>query len=192
MSFPLCASPVRAAACCVFIRSASCSRYRAAGRGLCFDGINELSGVSITSAHRWHHRLTRAFVEDFRADWLRPPTEAELAKVLEVYAAKGMTGACGSVDCTRLHVAKAPAAERNLNVGKSGRPEYTFEAVVGPDRYFLAFTHGHHGAVNDKAVAVTDAYVLRVRDGGFFPDVEYTLYDKNGVPSLHKGQSALA
>lgn len=126
-------------------------------------------------------------MEDHRAEWLRPPTAEELQIVLETYAAQGMTGACGSVDCTRIHIPKTTVSHHNVNTGKSGRPEGSFEAIVGPDRLFHACTTLRHGANNDKAVAVTDSYVVKIRDGDFFPEATYLLRDKRGTEFLMKG-----
>jgi hypothetical protein len=159
-----------------------------AGRGAVFDDISEVTGIGVTTVQQWHHSFTAKFVEAHRGNWLRPPNREELAKIMEVYAAKGMTGAVGSVDCTHVAMDKAPSAHRNLNVSRHGKPTLSFEAIVGPDRFFHSFTEGAHGAQNDKTVAVTDAYLLRIRDQMFFPDVTFTLRKLDGTEVLYRGE----
>ncbi len=168
-------------------RSRISLRRARAGRGALFDDISEITGIGVTTMQRWHHKFTAKFVAEHRVNWLRPPNREELAKIMEVYAAKGMTGACGSIDCTHIVLDKAPSGHRNLNVGRCGKPTLSFEAIVGPDRFIHSFTDGAHGAQNDKTVAVTDAYLLSIRDQSFFPDVTYTLRKADGSEVPHRG-----
>jgi hypothetical protein len=163
------------------------------GRGACFDDIEELTGISDSSLQAWHHKFTAAFVNAHRADWLRAPTPAELRDVMRVYATKGMTGACGSVDCTHVALGKSPAKHRNINIGRDGKPSLTYEAVVGPDRFFHSFSpEGGHGAQNDKTTVLQDAYVLAIRDNTLFPDVSFELRGRDGKVSQHWGASLRA
>jgi hypothetical protein len=163
-------------------------QFIATGRGLCFDDVAEMSGISRQTLQAWHHNFTARFVAEHHAQWIRAPTDDELPHVLRVYAAKGMTGACGSVDCTHVPLGRGPIAHKNLNQGRDGKPSLVYEAVVGPDRFFHSFSlRGAHGAQNDKTTVQNDRYVLDIRGGFRYADKTFTLRDKHGKEIIVRG-----
>jgi hypothetical protein len=66
---------------------------RMSAKGVCFDAIAELSGMSISAMHTFYHIFWKRFCEKNRDSWIHYPTSpAEAAENLEVYRRLGFPG----------------------------------------------------------------------------------------------------
>eukprot|EP00613_Pedinella_sp_CCMP2098_P060687 CAMPEP_0171982880 /NCGR_PEP_ID=MMETSP0993-20121228/272970_1 /TAXON_ID=483369 /ORGANISM="non described non described, Strain CCMP2098" /LENGTH=685 /DNA_ID=CAMNT_0012635561 /DNA_START=176 /DNA_END=2236 /DNA_ORIENTATION=+ len=72
---------------------------RVLGRGTCFDGIEELSGVSVSTMHSFFHKFTAWFREEvFPVFVSTPKTKEGLVQIEAAYKLLGLPGAVGSMD----------------------------------------------------------------------------------------------
>ena len=81
---------------------------RLLGRGNCYDDINELSSVPCSTIQVYFLKFVERFALLFYDEFIRYPGEASLKERMDHYAALGLGGAFGSVDCTCVHWDKCP------------------------------------------------------------------------------------
>jgi hypothetical protein len=101
---------------------------RMLAKGVAFDAIAELSGMSISTMQAFYHLFWQRFVEKKRAAWIKHPRNPEeAAVVLEVYRLLGFPGACGSVDCTHIYWGRCPAQLANIYTGKEKKATVSYQ-----------------------------------------------------------------
>jgi len=85
--------------------------------------------------------LLRFIVEEFGPAYLRPPTPAELERILERNAQRGLPGCMGSLDCTHWESLKCPKAFAGMYQSRHGKRSVVMETVCDEDLwigiYFL-------------------------------------------------------
>ena len=153
------------------------------GKGVCFDAIAELSGMSEQTAQNFFHKFWRRFVDEFKDQWIKYPTTAEEAKQsLEDYAALGYPGAVASVDVTHVGWAMCPARWANFyKNGKNKVPTVAYECAVSKRGRVLYVSDGHPGTRSDKAIAKTDIFVQDVLQKRILQDVTFKLRKVDGT-----------
>ena len=107
-------------------------------------------------------------------------------KVLETYRVLGFPGCVGSMDVTHVPLGRCPDKYRFLCSGKEGYPTLAFQVVVDHFRRVHHVSVAFFGAANDKSITKNDAYPIAIGKG-LHEDVEFVLYDENGVPTLCNG-----
>ena len=123
---------------------------RLLGRGNCYDDINELSQVPASSVPYYFHKFVSNFSRLFYDEFIRFPGESSLQDRLDHYAALGLPGAMGSVDCTRIHWDKCPKYLTNFCIGKEGFPALSFLLVCDHNRQIVHVSQNAYlGALND-------------------------------------------
>ena len=76
---------------------------RVLGRGACFDGIEELSGVSVPTMQSFFHNFTAWFrVEVFPVFVSTPKTKDGLVQIEAAYKLLGLPGVIGSMDAVHI------------------------------------------------------------------------------------------
>ena len=128
---------------------------RILGRGMCLDGIQELSGISSSTTRTFFHAWTKKFRETLRF----PETSEEIEKVMQPYAAVGFPGAIGCTDVVHIWWDKCPTSLINIYTGKEGYPTIAYEMTCSHDGRILYCTPGFYGSQNDKSIIRFDGLI---------------------------------
>jgi hypothetical protein len=154
---------------------------RILGRGNYYDDINELSSVPSSSIPYYFHTFVKKFAILYYDQFIRMPGEASLKERMAHYAALGLGGAMGSLDCTRLWWNHCPKWLRNLCIGKEGFPTLAFLLCCDHNRnIFHVSRQAYLGALNDINIAKIDPFILDIL-GGKETKVEFTLIKADGT-----------
>lgn len=105
---------------------------RILGRGWLFDDVAEATKMCETTMGRFFHSFCREFVQDFFRDYVHMPAPGsqDLRDVMNVYAAHGLNGCVGSVDCVHIPWGKCPYNLRHLHIGKEVSFRFFIRACV--------------------------------------------------------------
>jgi hypothetical protein len=103
---------------------------RVLGRGAVFDDIEELSGMSKSTAHRSFKAFIRNFSHHFYAEYVYAPEGEALQQVMDVYSRLGFDGAIGSTDCVHVKMDQCPGDLYWRCKGKEGYPTLVYSVVV--------------------------------------------------------------
>ena len=76
---------------------------RVLGRGMCFDGIAELTNISEEAIRVFFHSFCRNFANELFSTYCKSPdTNEEIKKITDVYEKLGLPGCVGSTDCVHI------------------------------------------------------------------------------------------
>ena len=154
---------------------------RILGRGNCYDDINEFSMISVPSIQRIFLSFVSRFSECFYQDLIAMPALAGLQERMKQYAALGIPGAMGSLDCTRIRWDKCMEDLRNFCVGKEHFPALTFLVVVDHNRNIIHVSPmAYPGAMNDINIANADPYLIDFLSG-VNNDISFDLLNADGT-----------
>ena len=93
-----------------------------------------------------------------------PHDDDTLRKVTDEYAARGLPGCVGSIDCVHIGWDNCPTQYKNMYTGKEGFPSVAYEVICSCRKFIQSVTCGHPGTRNDKHIAKTDASVMQLMD----------------------------
>ena len=119
------------------------------------------------------------------------PCGQALNNALGVYARLGMPGACCSADGVHVAWNKCRSTQRHLFTGKEGFPTVAWNVSVLHSREIVHIARWMGGSQNDKTMAQHDVFFARLRSATFHPEKTYTLYNRDGTTSVHKGLYAI-
>jgi len=164
---------------------------RILGRDAVADDCNELSSIGLSTCHDIFKRFVKLFSSAFYEDYVFIPRGSHLLDVMEVYRRLGFPGCIGSIDCTHV---KWSACARDLKwkaTGKEGFTTLSFQAIASHDWRCQHISIGFLGSYKDITVSKNDEVVQKLMAGSM-KDVEYVMYDAQGIPTLCKGAYLLA
>ena len=88
---------------------------RILGRGTCFDGIKELSGIGESTMQEFFHRFCRIFAKEiYPLHVYTPQTKEEVVEMVTPYAFLGMPGCLASMDVVHLAWGMCPLLLANI------------------------------------------------------------------------------
>lgn len=149
---------------------------RILGRATCFDGIFELSGISISTMQSFFHEFTKWFrAEVYPKHVYTPNTYEELVEIEGSYSYLGLPGAIGSMDVVHIAWCMCPAYLSNLATGKEGYPSIAYNVICDHNGRAIAVLPGAYGSINDKTIVRFDDFVDDVRCLDFFTKFEYNV-----------------
>ena len=144
--------------------------------------IKNMSKIGKSTVHNIFKSFVERFVKQFHGKWInRRPSPDELAKIMETYRKLGFPGAIGSVDCTHVGWRRCPYSLANLARGKEDSCTVAFECVVDHRRYIWSCSKGFLGSHNDQNLADADRYMEELRKGDIFADIEFEIFDEEGI-----------
>lgn len=118
--------------------------------------------------------FARTIIQLYEKEYLRPPTEAELARILVENEARGFPGMIGSIDCMHWEWSSCPVSWHGQFVGRKGKASLILEAVASKDlRVWHAF-FGMPGSCNDINV-LDRSPVFDALAQGCMPVVNFTV-----------------
>lgn len=117
------------------------------GRGVCFDGISELSYLSEETHRTFFHTFCKDFSTRYLDVYCSPPkTAEEIAKFTGIYNRLGFPGCIGSTDCVHVRWDMCPALWRNVCTGKEGYPTLVWQVTVDHHKKIISTTRSHFGS----------------------------------------------
>lgn len=161
---------------------------RILGRGMCLDGINELTNISMECVRQFFHKFCKLFASVYFPIYCAPPeTPQEINKVLQEYAMLGYPGCIGSADVVHIAWDRAPHLLRWKYVGKEGYPTVAYEVVCTHTRKIIACSKGFAGADPDKTIVQYDAFIQSIKNKVKYADVEFSVVNEAGEEEFLKG-----
>ncbi|KAE9166631.1 hypothetical protein PF002_g31064 [Phytophthora fragariae] len=113
----------------------------------------------------------------FGSEYLRAPTEEDLARLLEVNARRGFVGMWASIDCMHWEWKNCPSSVAGQFKGKEKKPTVVLEACADQELWIWHANFGHPGSLNDINI-LDRSTVFDALMRGESPQVEYKLNDK--------------
>ena len=153
---------------------------RILGRGNCADDIAEMSYGCESSINLFFKTFVTEFVKNFYDDFVFIPTGDRLQLVLDSYAACGIPGGMGSMNCTHIGQDKCPVGLTHLCKGKEKFPTLSFNVVVDHFRQIHYCSAAYFGATNDLQICADDDFPIALA-AGEYENVEYQLYRQDGT-----------
>ena len=161
---------------------------RMTSRAVCFDDIEELSGLSSSTMIPFFHEFSKRGREELYPVHVKMPTNfVELAEIEAAYAALGIPGACGSMDVVHVALGACPFGIINICTGKEGYPTLGYNMICDHMGRALSLMPGAYGSINDKTIVRHDDAVEMVRTNKLFTDFVFEVFNSEGVRTLTKG-----
>jgi len=123
--------------------------------------------------------LLRFIVDEVGPAYLRPPTPAELKRILERNAQRGLPGCMGSLDCSHWEWADCPKAFAGMYKNRHVKRSVGIETVCDEDLWIWHLFVGCPGSQNDLNVLHASPLYLSVT-GGEWPPRTFS-YTANGT-----------
>ena len=164
---------------------------RILGRDAVADDCSELSFVGESTCHFIFKQFVSNYSRAFYSEYVKFPTAADFMDTMETYRRVGFPGCVGSIDCTHIKWAACAKDKKWKATGKEGYPTLSFQAIVSHDRRCLHISIAFLGSYNDITISKNDVCVQEIVAGSM-ADVEFILYNEDGVPELCSGGYLLA
>ncbi|XP_057791352.1 uncharacterized protein LOC131008495 [Salvia miltiorrhiza] len=94
-------------------------------------------------------KFVEGVISNFGAEYLRKPTEEDMAALLHIGERRGFPGMMGSIDCMHWEWKNCPTAWAGQYAGRSGTPTIILEAVASQDLWIWHAFFGTPGSRND-------------------------------------------
>jgi hypothetical protein len=173
------------ARCPIEIKIMACLRLL--GRGLTYDDVFEMSEIPLSSIARFLHEFCENVAARFYESCIKDPGEESFQDRLNHYAAIGIPGGFGSVDCTQLGWSRCPKRYKNYATGKARYPTIGFLVVGDHNRNVIYISgDGYLGAMNDINIANMDPFMISLRSGDF-KDMKFWMILPDGTRVLCHG-----
>jgi hypothetical protein len=161
---------------------------RIAGRGWCFDDVEEASGIGLSTVAGYYHTFVRQYVDDWYDEWVYlPSTPEQIEEVTSVYEVQGLPGCVGSVDVVHLWWGRCEWALRHMHIGKEGFPTRAYEVVADGVKRIRSVTPGFPGALNDKTIVRHDHAVNLIKGTPAMPAIPGVRGAISAIPGIYDG-----
>ena len=154
---------------------------RILARGNCADDVNELSNsvMGESTVNAIFTQFVTGMTTHIYPCFVKFPQGDLLTKILEQYAAVGLPGCVGSMDCTHIKWFLCPKKERHNAIGKEGFPTIAFQVCVDHSKRVLSVSQHFLGNINDKTICKNDLFSLGIMHGAL-KNIKYQLWDASG------------
>lgn len=133
--------------------------------GTSADATDEYCRISDTLARISLKRFAKAVNDIYGKEFLRPPNEEEIDKLMKMNEKRGFPGMLGSLDVMHLTWKNCPKALAGMYKGKEMKPTICLEAVGSGDLYIWFMFFGMPGSCNDINVIDRSPFVESVING---------------------------
>jgi hypothetical protein len=117
--------------------------------GVAADATDEYVRIGESTALESLRKFVKAVVEIFGEEYLRHPTEKDIARLLAMGEAKGFPGMLGSIDCMHWAWKNCPYDKQGQYKGHVDNPTLILEAVASQDLWIWHAFFGMPGSLND-------------------------------------------
>jgi hypothetical protein len=138
------------------------------------DAIDEYVQIGESTAREALHHFCSAVISAFGKEYLRSPTLADLARLLQENESRGFPGMYGSIDCMHWPWRNCPASLKGQFTGHFKQPSMILEVVASHDLWIWHAYFGLPGSCNDINV-LHRSHVFSGFVRGETPSVEFTV-----------------
>jgi hypothetical protein len=123
--------------------------FRQLAYGVPADYVDEYLWIGESTTIESLRKFVRAVCEVFGPEYLRPPNENDIARLLTIGEQRGFPGMIGSVDCMHWKWKNCPTAYQGMYCGHVKEPTIVLEAVASTDLWIWHAFFGLPGSFND-------------------------------------------
>lgn len=120
--------------------------------------------------------FVQSVIHCFGDEYLRPPSEVDITRLLEMNARRGFIGMLGSIDCMHWQWKNCPAALAGQLKGKEKKPTLVLEAWADEELWIWHCNFGSPGSLNDLNI-LDRSPIFQNLLAGKAPAVKFTLND---------------
>ncbi|XP_059654472.1 uncharacterized protein LOC132301215 [Cornus florida] len=140
--------------------------------GCAADHYDEYIKIGESTAIKWLKAFCNAIVAVYVEEYMRPPNEAYIARLLEEGEQRGFPGMLGSIDCMHWEWKNCPVEWQGIYRGQSGKNTLILEAVTSQDWWIWHAFFGMPGSHNDINV-LDHSSIFNGIINGQLPPVNY-------------------
>ena len=133
--------------------------------GESYDRADEYVRLSKATIEACVKRLLDFLISRYEPEYLRRPTPAEVAVILERSAARGLPGCTGSLDCSHWEWRGCPKALAGQDISRKKRRAIVLETICDHDLYIHHLFVGAPGSHNDLNVLAQSPLFMDMMDG---------------------------
>jgi hypothetical protein len=117
--------------------------------GILVDAVDEYVRIGESTAHEALKHFCTAIQTAFGGYYLKAPTAADIARLLQVGESRGFPGMLGSVDCMHWEWRKCPTTWKGMFTGRGKYPTMILEADALHDLWIWHAYFGMPGSYNN-------------------------------------------
>jgi hypothetical protein len=146
--------------------------------GTTADLCDEYVSIGETTAMKCVKKFVKAVVSNFSEEYLRSPTNNDIARLLALGESRGFPGMLGSIDCMHWKWKNCPTAWQGNFTGHIHEPTIILEAVASYDLWIWHAFFGLPGSHNDINVLERSSVFTELAEGRA-PLVNYSINGNN-------------
>ena len=143
------------------------SAHRQIAYGIPSDSCDNAFEISETTASMCLITFCRQVVTRFASEYLREPSQDDIARIEKRFRTAGFPGCIGAVDCAGWKWKNCPKALQGIMIGKDGSPNLRMGAICDLDLWVWHFQFGFPGRNNDLHILNVSPHFARVLTGQF-------------------------
>ena len=139
--------------------------------------------LSPQTVRKFHHAaITHVYFNHLRWHVYLPRTQEELQESESKFQRCGFAGAFCSMDVVHAPWHQCPHGFTHTCKGKEGFPTLAWNCAIDRTGLCIHISGPHHGARNDKTIAMVDELIQALRNGTnpLFANYRFSLTDKHG------------
>ena len=117
--------------------------------GTAADSVDEYVRIGESTVQESANWLANTIIQEFGGEYLRQPTEADIAHHTQINSRRGFPGMFGSLDCTHWSWKNCPTAWRGMFKDRSGTASIVMDAVATSNLWVWHSYIGTAGSNND-------------------------------------------
>ena len=146
--------------------------------GTTADLCDEYVSIGETTTMKYLKKIVKVVVSNFSEEYLRSPTNNDIARLLALGESRGFPGMLGSIDCMHWKWKNCPIAWQGNFTGHIREPTIILEAVASYDLWIWHAFFGLLGSHNDINVLERSSVFTELAEGRA-PLVNYSINGNN-------------
>ncbi|XP_020249726.1 uncharacterized protein LOC109827172 [Asparagus officinalis] len=142
--------------------------------GASADSVDDYVRIGKSTSLESVKRYVRSIINIFGVEYLRSPTNEDVACLLEEGSQRGFPGMLGSIDCMHWTWKNYPTAWQSMHTGHFHEPTIILEAVASKDLWIWHVFFGLPGSHNDLNVLHRSPVFVQLAKGRASP-YNYTI-----------------
>ena len=148
--------------------------FRILTYGTPVDSVDEYVRIGESTAIESLRRFVQAVIAVFGDEYLRPPNNNDIARLLAIGEQRGFPGMLGSIDCMHWKWKNCPTAWQGMYTGHCHEPTIILEAVASQDLWIWHAFFGLPGSLNDINVLERSPVFATLTEGRA-PPINYRI-----------------